>query len=358
VEADNGPAYLALYSLVAKKPETMRLPDHQASMSKPKLYLFLALLGAGLALLITLIRKDVFTDDRLLGTLTGIMTTLIIISATELIPELARWIGNFSRRGKFRALFGEYSFREDARLVFPYRFIDKNKVSEDPFSTFQKVPSENRPVPEGVVNWLAFQDIRAAVYVSNTLGEMTGRKAVALHDKDVVADPKNYCVISFGLGFTAFTHYVEGLFNPRLFKVEWENSPKQQNVFTDSFSIGNAIPSIPEIPKGDDIAMVARIIPPKQSQREAPRVWFICAGRTAPGTAAAGYFLAYRWDQIHKLYQKQGKDLASDSVVIVLSHRENQGDRSIDIAYEYDDSVKILEINGSPLVNWGKTHGD
>jgi len=68
-------------------------------MAKPKLYLFLVLLGIGMALLIWSFRNGVFTNERVLATLVSIMTTLIIISTTELVPELARWTTSFSRRG-------------------------------------------------------------------------------------------------------------------------------------------------------------------------------------------------------------------------------------------------------------------
>lgn len=332
----------------------MRQLEHQLSMPKPKLYLFLVLLGIGIALLAWAFRNDVFTSERALSALIGIMTTLIIISTTELIPELALWTATFSRRGQFRALFGEYAFRDDARLVFAYRYIDKDRIKEDPFSTWQEVPSKIRPVPEGVVNWLAFQDIRAAVYVSNTFGEMTGRKTVALHDKDVFGDQKNYCIVSFGLGFTAFTHYVEGLFNSSLFKIKWETSPKHSHIVTATFTINSETPSIPD---GDDIAFVARIVPPGKSEQEDPRVWFICAGRSASGAAAAGYFLAYRWPEINALYKEFRKDLSKDSVLIVLHHREYQGALKNEFAYEYDETVRILKDQEKPLINWGRANG-
>jgi hypothetical protein len=321
-------------------------------MPRPKLFLFLILLGIGMALLAWSFRNNVFTNERALSMLTGIITTLIILSLTELIPEFARWTGTFSRRGQFRVLFGEYAFRDDARLVFAYRYIDKDRINEDPFSTWQKVPSQIRPVPEGVVNWLAFQDIRAAVYVSNTFGEMTGRKTVALHDKDVFGDQKNYCIVSFGLGFTAFTHYVVGLFNSSLFKIEWEPSPKLNHIFTDTFKISGKTPFIPD---GDDIALVARIVPPGKYEQEDPRVWFICAGRSASGTAAAGYFLAYRWPEINALYKEFKKDLSKDSVVMALHHREYQGELNNEFAYEYDETVKILKYQEKPVINWART---
>jgi len=213
------------------------------------------------------------------------------------------------------------------------------------------VPSQIRPVPEGVVNWLAFQDIRAAVYVSNTFGEMTGRKTVALHDKNVFGDQNDYCIVSFGLGFTAFTHYVERLFNSSLFKIEWEPSPKHSDIFTDTFTINGKTPPIPD---GDDIAFVARILPPGRTEQDDPRVWFICAGRSASGTAAAGYFLANRWSEINALYKKFKKDLNKDSVVIALRHREYQGSSKNEFAYEYDETVRILKQQEAPVINWGR----
>ncbi len=45
---------------------------------------------------------------------------------------------------------------------------------------------------------------------------------------------------------------------------------------------------------------------------------FVCAGRTARGTKAAGIFLATQWEQLLSLYEKNGRDLKTDSVAVFL----------------------------------------
>lgn len=95
-------------------------------------------------------------------------------------------------------------------------------------------------------------------------------------------------------------------------------------------------------------------MPPKRAAREASKVWFVCAGRSAPGTAAAGFFLAYRWREIFKLYKIAGKDLRADSLVVVLRHREFQESKRSTL--EFDESVEILKVNGKPLVNWDRPY--
>jgi hypothetical protein len=324
-------------------------------MSKEKFVLFVFLLVAAVSLFVYLQANEVFYSEKVGYPLVGVMTTLFIVSGVELLPELVRWLRDISIRGKFTAFFGEAVLREDVRLVFPHRKISPEQKS-DPFVTHYKPPqSAAKPVPEGVNGWLAFQDVRAAVYVTNTLSEMTNKQIFAVHDKDVEADPKHYCVVSFGLGFTGFTHYAGGLFKPSLFEVKWDKSSKNPDIWTDHFTLGG---KQPEIPTGCDIAIVARIVPRPEKGRP-KRVWFICAGRTAAGTAAAGYFLAKAWEQMHSLYHENGKDLAKDSMVVVIQHAENINDGTGGPEYPYDETAELVHLGEKKqtIVNWGRAAG-
>lgn len=343
------------------RTSAMRLPRPIPSMTRPKLILYLVLLVFGALLFYYLHLQKVFTQDRTTGTLTGVATTLLIISLTELIPESANWVGTISRENKFKKLFGVQAVREDIRFVFPQRSIDRGVVREDPFKTYYVTPimRGRRPEPEGVVSWLAFQDVRAATYLSNTFGDMTRRKITVLHDRDIDINSethKAHCLISFGLGFTKLTHDIAGYFNDQLFKVLWREVDGRQNRVTDYFTIGGSNAS-PDAMRGKDIAIVARVVLAPSSRSEPQGVWFVCAGRTAPGTAAAGFFLAEKWEEILSIYKKSKKDLSKDSVAIVLQHTVMNSQEQGGYPCEYDSTVEVLRESGEPILAWKRATG-
>jgi hypothetical protein len=81
-------------------------------------------------------------------------------------------------------------------------------------------------------------------------------------------------------------------------------------------------------------------------------VCFVCAGRTAPGTAAAGFYLAKHWQKLLKLYRAHDKDLNVDSMVVVVRHTaEPTGTQ------EYDSTGTIAMDNGAQLIEWGLVSG-
>ena len=223
----------------------MKLAEQQPKMPKPKLFLFLAFFIVAILLFIGLLFFNVIDADKGRSMLIGVTTTLFIISSVELLPEAGRWIEERSRRGRFKQLFGEAAFKDDVRLVFAHRQLDPT-LQAGPWVTHYRVPqAQGHPAPEGVNAWLAFQDVRAAVYLANTIAEMTGRQVNFIHDKDAEADRKYYCAVSLGLGFNGFTHQLAGYFTPALFNIVWEKSPKRPDLLTDSFNIGGAPPPLP-----------------------------------------------------------------------------------------------------------------
>jgi hypothetical protein len=54
-------------------------------------------------------------------------------------------------------------------------------------------------------------------------------------------------------------------------------------------------------------------------------VHFVVAGQTAPGTAAAGHFLAFEWKKIHKLYKANRRELGKHSIAVLLKHSTTRG---------------------------------
>jgi hypothetical protein len=346
----------------------MKQPDPQPTMPRERLGVFIVLFFIGAGLLVWLIFNRSIDQGTTTSAIVGVITSCFIVSGVELMPEFVRWMTAISRRGKFRKFFGGMALRDDVRLVFAYRTLEENCNNNNPFKTYsdyhlQSQPSGSGEAPsssetkaslaEGINGWLAFQDVQAAVYVTNMFSKMTGRQVRAVHDKSLEGDDKDYCIVSFGLGFNAFTHITANYFAPRIFQIEFGRSPKLPDKYpsTDNFKING---SEVEIPDRFDIAIVARIVPPGQAE-DSERIWFLCAGRTAAGTAAAGYFLAKKWRQIFELYKTEKKDFSRDSVVVVIQHLEFSAGKT---GGSVDHTAAFLHgPDGKPVVQWGVAAG-
>lgn len=348
----------------------MKQPEPQPQMPREKFRTLLFIFAVGCVL--TAIIKWGNVSDDLGKFLLSIATSFFIVSGVELAPELYRYMTNRSLRGQFRSFFGDMAVKDDVRLVFSHRTLKPEFERQNPFIThydaeLRKIMEEERDAekdnggtegsncvlqPEGINGWLAFQDVQAAVYVTNMFSQMTSRQVRAVHDKSIADDQKDFCIVSFGLGFNAFTHAMANYFEPRIFRVNLGKSPKDANfTLTDNFLINEK--QVP-IPDRLDIAIVARIVPP--GDREVlGRVWFVCAGRTAAGTAAAGYFLANKWQSILELYKTHKKDLSRDSVVVVVQHLQLTDACA---GGTYDHTAAILHgPEGQPVMQWGVATG-
>jgi hypothetical protein len=132
-------------------------------------------------------------------------------------------------------------------------------VPGNPFLTHHPTPRDEGvdALPEGVRSWVAFQDIHAAVYMTNVLFSMKVSGVKVIHDKDIDGDDFDFSAISFGLGFNGFTSHLAGYCDDRLFKIEWGESPKRPGLYTDHFSVGG-LTHAPE--EGKDDCIVARIV--------------------------------------------------------------------------------------------------
>ncbi len=299
-------------------------------MPRTKLFLYIFLLLLAILLLGLLKWYEQLTAERIWTIVVGVMLSLFIITSTDLIPEAARQLGQRTKRGKFKRFFGETSFKENVHLVFAHRSLNPNLLKADTWVTHYPAPKGNSA--EGVNAWLAFQDIRAATFLSNSFVEMTGQDVLLTHDKYIDGDNFNYCAISIGLGFNGFTHWLSEQCGKQLFEIDFGTSPKDSNFETDLFKIDG---KIPVIPKNKDVCLVARIVL-RPYRGSSNRVCFVCAGRTAPGTAAAGFFLSKEWQKMMKLYKKHNKDLDLDSLVVVVQHNHDPFG-----SHEFDSSAVV-----------------
>ena len=175
--------------------------------------------------------------------------------------------------------------------------------------------------PEGVEHWLALQDIRAAVELANRLAALRPRGIQVVHGDQVDLHAGNRCAIALGLGFNKLTRRFEDKFRGNLYSITFGESERRvPGLLTDNFSLPGC--DAQDVRAGADKALVARIVLPA----DAPVgycAYFVCAGRTAAGTVAAGWFLANRWPKLLGLYEKNRFSLTRDSVAGIVWHAEN-----------------------------------
>jgi hypothetical protein len=324
----------------------VKISDQQPRMSKIEFFLYLGLLVISLLLAAWLVANGRLSQSVMTEIVVGAMLTLLIVSMVELIPEFFRRASEHSMAAKFRRFFGDATCQDSVRLVFAHRRLDPS-VPGNKWITHHQVPG--RPVPEGVNAWLSAQDVRAAVYVSSTLFKFTDRDVKFIHDKDLEQDDFDFCAISLGLGFNGFTRRLAGWCDDQLFKIKWGESVKGGLAETDFFSIGGS--RVPSPPEGKDDCIVARVVPPTE-QGKAQRVCFVCAGRTAAGTAAAGLYLAKKWPKLLDLYERNRKDLSTDSLVVVVRHTAEASGTQ-----EYDSSGVVAVEDNEQLIAWARVAG-
>jgi hypothetical protein len=306
----------------------------------PKLVLFILFFLVGVLLVVQLHAQHAFTGSQRHSALIGLATALLIVSILELTPELAHHLAEFGHRGRFRKCFGRAAFRRRVHLVYTFRELDEGGVLKP-----RKGKGMAEPVGDyrhhGVYSWLAFQDVRAGVHLANTIFQVTGREVAFIHDKDTERDDLDFCAISLGLGDNSFTQYLGDYPDPSLFSVEWEKL-KGEDFLTACFRLELKYPD-----PGDkkNLAVVARIVPRPEERRDGC-VWFVCGGRSAAGTAAAGFFLAKRWQDILNIYKIAGKDLDSDSLALVIEHKEDNQQ------HHFDDSACVFKHEGKPVLSW------
>ncbi len=313
----------------------MRPFEPQPRLPWPKLVLFLLFLLSGIVLLLNLH----LVGGQVQSAAVGLATTLLIVSLVELVPELARYLAEFGRRERFKKCFGTAAFRRRVHLVYAFRELGAGK-SPQPIKDLRGLAGDKHH--HGVYSWLAFQDVKAGIYLANTIFQITGREVAIIHDKDTERDDLDFCAISFGLGENAFTQYLGAYPDPDLFTVEWKKL-KDAEFSSACFTLKVDYPEDPG--PGKNLAIVARVVPVPEEGREGC-VWFVCGGRSAAGTAAAGFFLAKRWREILEFYREAGKDLDRHSLALVIEHKEDNQ------RHHFDDSAGVFRRDGKPVLSW------
>jgi len=291
------------------------------------------LLGFAVALLAVILRANRSLHENGLP----ISVTLILVALLDLIPECARRLCETKDQRKFEHFFGKKCF--DPEEGFHLVSAEREVAIENLHLLYAKgAPDDIRDdenkvlkaVPEGVRSWLAEQDIRACSYLAKlfALNKVVFRIGTDsdVNKKDV--EPKS--IIALGLGFNGWTNRLAKRFKGRLFGVFWGKSESNSDLGkkkTDQLIVGGTRIELRADEIGHyDYALIARIVADPGSGY----VQFVCAGRTANGTAVAGHFLATRWPELAALYDGYDKgnydEMDSHSLAVVIRHETGERD--------------------------------
>jgi hypothetical protein len=219
--------------------------------------------------------------------------------------------GSVAKRKQFVDFFGQSATKQDFKLVFSKRELnDSAAVFRYPFARQLLFPRLDAtdfasvPVPKEVRAWLAYDDMLVATKLSKLFGTACNQQVQVSLDIDDETWTKGP-TIAVGLGFTWHTQQLLRAGNlDKKVQVTWVNGPPVSDAFvfdTVQYSAGG---------KDYDFAIVARVV------CEGGHVHFICAGRTAPGTAAAGRYLAEKWEEMANLYESRDPETTSLGVLI------------------------------------------
>jgi hypothetical protein len=324
---------------VSRKSFIEPLPKH-------KTIAFVVILGIGIAMLM---RVASFSPQGFVFSLfQGLGTSFIAVALVDLIPEMVRRIQEVPARRRIAHFFGKEGIKNGFHLVSAERTVERKQLQhlyapgapERFRNTQEKTMSA---LPEGVRSWLAEQDIRAVSYIAKLFGEENIGFVIGI-DTDQDKRLAEMSLITFGLGFNGCTNRLADLpFDGpgHLFRVDWEKSSRDLALgTTDALVIGGKKVDLSEddMKKNDvDYALVARIV----ARPNSGHVQFVCAGRTANGTAVAGYFLAHKWQELASKY-KDVAEMDTDSLAVIIQHTaSSQPD-----AFDLDSSGKICKQFG------------
>jgi hypothetical protein len=145
---------------------------------------------------------------------------------------------------------------------------------------------------------------------------MTGRHIEISLDTQRMDTWKKGPTIALGLGFNVHTHRVlrdSGL--DSLVRVEFEPGPDGVHRDVLKFrDMKNEFRSADDFADEDhNVALVARYV-----DIASGNVHFICAGLNAPGTKAAGEYLAQRWQELAALYEKEARNVDEHSLAVLI----------------------------------------
>ena len=277
---------------------------HWLRSARGKTFLTVTLIGlAGLGGSIPLWNR--LEEFHLGVTWLEIFAAVFILGAVEiLIRRVEAWMESRDEKD-FRRFFGDGVVVKGALAVFP---TAEPPMIEGGFSHLvypspPRAAVENNGKAKGVKHVVPYEDLRAVLALSALFHKMRVGLAMALDSRFEADWVEDQPLIGIGLGFNHVTARLAATC-PDLYSITFESG-------TDDFLFENRWHGYPKGPV--DCALVVRAMDPGATVPH-----FVCAGRTAAGTQAAGVYLARQWKTLLALYDKNGRDLNRESLAALL----------------------------------------
>lgn len=264
----------------------------------------LLFVGAGIVFLAIIFLALPEPDER--GRYRYEYETLVVVSATILLAGLIQVLTAFLRALSLRG----------QRLAFQL-FFGRGRIdgivpdlAAPSLEPGWQPPDDKRARPVGT-NVVPFGDLRAAISLAE-LFESFGLDFRISPDMHPVAPSElERGSVAIGLGFNSLTRQLCA--SSGVFEIVYE---EHDGALKDDFIIDGIRHDAPN--KRSDFALIARV--PSMCQDGVKRPAFVCAGRCAPGTAAAGYFLKRNWRAIYDIYARERKLLNEEAVVLEIEY--------------------------------------
>jgi len=287
-----------------------------------------------------------------IAAVTGLCTTIFGLFLFDVFFEPYVEMLKGAEREDFDQFFGRSCLREGIAFVHAKRELDRKRLKDElmilvvneserravneivdrfsdyPFKYSRQLPPEaEKSRPEGVTSWVASEDIGSAAALAQLFARVgmkeeiefleLDEKMIERIDEELKKGGKPVkCFVSFGLGFNLMTNTVKELFDKKP-----RDGPLSQFPFDVDYTKGSLagvdqglapdfrtdnIVRMGELltpPTGKDYAIIVRVV-----QGDGKHAYFICAGRTAYGTTAAGIYLANHWRDLKGKYDSAARE--------------------------------------------------
>jgi hypothetical protein len=258
-------------------------------------------------------RLGVLTGSRaeLMTMTTEITAGAVLGTATALIATLAQTWRARTRFAQVLRFFGMPFAGPEITIVFP-RWETTNpeylRVAD------QLPPNSKFATPTSCPKFVAFEDLEAAKAIADVFREYHVNVEIAHDRPDFVDQDLDRPIIALGLESVSHASYAIARYSNAV-GIDWTETPGK---------IGYIKIDGEELPRGNgshDYAFIVRL--PYENQRGQRLTCFMCAGRTAKGTEAAGRFLRKCWASLLAAYDEKGMALDKFSMVVVVAHDNN-----------------------------------
>lgn len=234
-------------------------------------------------------------------TWTVISTTILLAGLIQTLTAIIRWFGSYGERRDFRRFFGN----GEVEGIVPNYFAPALEPGHPPIDGAR---------PEGT-NAVPFCDLKAAI----SLAEMFEMHNVSFNiARDQGSDSHNERTkgaVALGLGFNSLTMQLSA--TSALFDVDFPVIDGRRQ--KDDFIVASE--RHPQHDEKHDFALIVRTPVPCQDHKVRPM--FVCAGRCAQGTMAAGYFLKLHWRSLYNLYIDEHRSFGEPLAVELEYHPQS-----------------------------------